>query len=443
MNQVRKKVALVIEDSELLKKVEQIIHAVDGVSVDSYGSLDSYLSIKNDSMSNLLIMERKAISSKVDQIEEVGKIKTIFLIEDKSESIVGENLFSIRKNRLLSELAPVISETVGDGGSLHLNVSKREQGAKYLKLDIKTLSGINVYPCDVYISLTAKKFVKIINKGTKEGESNLSVYIQKGVEEVWLTRQDFYKYADVFFPREKFISETTISPEQKAAQVLELLHNTVEGLGFSKKAIENVNNLIGQLGISVKNKDLSKIIKKMNNSAGSFLYNHSFLIGIISTNFLKAQHWNSPENQQKLVMSAMFHDLGFENKNNVIFESSDPRNMKKNMSLKDRMDIVSHVDRIVSIFEKNSDIHEDIVKIVQCHHYSKDKILSLSETQFSRLCAVFYLAHEATLRLFKVAFNPDKISKVIESVREDFNYGPFKGILDDFCTNLNETIGSH
>ena len=312
-----------------MRKVEQIVHAVDGVSVDSYGNLDSYLSNKNTSANNLLILEKKALSTKVDQIEEVGKTKTIFLIEEKSESVIGENLFSIKKNRLLSELAPVISETIGDGGSLQLDISKREQGAKYLKLDIKALEGTNIYPCDIYISLTAKKFVKIVNKGTKENESNLSVYVQKGVEEIWLTRQDFYKYADVFFPTEKFVNETTISPKQKATQVLELLHSTVEGLGFSKRAVENVNNLINQMGTSIKNKDLSKIVKRMNNSAGSFLYNHSFLIGIISTNYLKTQQWNSPENQRKLVMSAMFHDLGFENKNNVIFESSDSRNMKK------------------------------------------------------------------------------------------------------------------
>jgi hypothetical protein len=241
-----------------LRKVEQIVHAVDGVSVDSYGNLDSYLSNKNTSANNLLILEKKALSTKVDQIEEVGKTKTIFLIEEKSESVIGENLFSIKKNRLLSELAPVISETIGDGGSLQLDISKREQGAKYLKLDIKALEGINIYPCDIYISLTAKKFVKIVNKGTKENESNLSVYVQKGVEEIWLTRQDFYKYADVFFPTEKFVNETTISPEQKATQVLELLHSTVEGLGFSKRAVENVNNLINQMGTSIKNKDLSK-----------------------------------------------------------------------------------------------------------------------------------------------------------------------------------------
>lgn len=411
---------------------------VDDINVfESYESflLGESLSGTND----LIIMEKKILPIEIDQIPGYNHSHIVFLTEESKELMKGENVHSIYRRRLLSELAPLVSDLVGDGGYININIPKGSLEAQYLKIEIKSLEKVDSFPCDIYLALTKTKFVKIINSGAGKSESSLETYISKGVKEVWLTKEDFYNHANFFFPKDQFQLEENENPEKKAARAIEHLHTTVEGLGFSKQAIKNVDNLIGQMSGVVKSKDILKIIGRMNNDAGSFLYSHSFLIALIGSNFLRKQEWNSAETQMKLVMASMFHDLGFQNKKNVIFESTNPKELGKKLKLKDRMDIVSHVDRIVSILEKNPEIHVDIIRMVQSHHYDREKISTLGNTQFPRLCSVFNMSHDASVRLIKSALNSNKFEKIISDLEEDFSYGPFKSIVKDFCQVLKET----
>jgi hypothetical protein len=295
------------------------------------------------------------------------------------------------------------------------------------------------YPCEIFVKVSEKKYIKVLNKDNDFPEEILEKLILKNVQFLHVKSEDINAFNNMSFKRNNNQNSDDVSSEIGA---VESLHNYIKDLGFDPKIVDMTKNMQKSIENKFTHKFMKNLFSRFNDMEGSFLYNHSYLTSVIALTTGMKFTWMNMENREKIYLGSILHDLGYKHKENALRESL-TKDQIDDLSSEEKSDILDHPTKFAKHLAQIGNIHQDVIKIVRDHHgvhgeasYPKP----IYPAEVNLIFALFVLSHELSLGLYEISFNEDKIPALLEEVCERFNKGNYKKIIPEFRHAIDEVF---
>lgn len=237
-----------------------------------------------------------------------------------------------------------------------------------IPVNIQTFRGaIRDIDFDVFLKLSEDNVVHVFSRTTGLDYKRLAQYIQKGVKELFIRRNDEPAYRSfVSRPALTILNDPTTSQERKIATLLNLTEqnmteilmqaNVEEKTAASTRAV--VKNYVDFL---IGNPQSLAIILKLV-SHGEYLYYHSIAVSIFSMFIAKASGQFNRKTFELLAMGGFLHDIGMANVPKEIMDS--PNELTETEWEK----IHDHTTAGLRMVENTPNIPDEVRYIIYQHH---------------------------------------------------------------------------
>lgn len=431
--------------SESKDRVEVIKKIIEGVAENIVFQVANTFEKTNDLLKSKSDFKLIVVDNIAEIISNPSPLKSLksftILLHDPSNSSSTQDCKNIyvSQKRLFSDFVEHLKKIFEITNPVRLENALSVNSQVYLPVNSQKLMNLRVLPCEIFVSLgKSNKFAKVGNSNTQFEQSSVPLYIDKGISEFFLKSDDYYRFEKLFLSESDLTEKLKVN-KSKNEMALELVRETVVDLGFSEVLISQVESVIEDVYDLLSKKEYKELLTNLDLSIGSYLYNHSYLSSLLSSSFLKTQSWNSVDLQKKVVMGNMLHDLGFEVKENAYYETL-PEEKRLDLPRSVQKDIANHTSVILNLLSKDKNVSEDVLRIIETIHMNRKKAETANVTYFNKIAVVVNLSHELAVRLFRIAFNPKKISTVLENLKEDYSFGPYKKMINDYVVNAKSVL---
>ena len=366
----------------------------------------------------------------IDQFEDcdinIELFSKIFIIDDiEKPELISSNFIYINHSlfytKLEIEYIKVIKESVND--------------IEYIPIKWPQIKN-EKYPNDFYLKINKEKFIKLINKETEITNETRESFKEKGITSLYINNVDWKVF--LLYLEEENTKKNLQGPSSKNALYLadstEAIHNYIKELGFDEKIVRKTVQLQKNIEEQYNNKMIHSLLNKFKNQEGTYIYNHSFLTAVLCLEVSKQISWMSEENKEKIYIASMFHDLGYKNPENAIYEDlnlSDVNNLPT--EIKD--DVLSHTKFLSSYIKDIRVIHPDVIRMISEHHGihgMESYPRQVYPTEVNLVFALFAISHEFSIELNKINFEVKLINTAIENINQKFSKGIYKRVLSEF-----------
>ena len=286
-------------------------------------------------------------------------------------------------------------------------------------------------PCDIYL-LVSGKYLKTFKAGDEFSSEDKEKFESKNVENFLVKREDSKKF--VHYVVEKVISileDTSLKVGEKVLSVHDVIMDTIRELGMSESVARAAKSSVDFTLKYFDQNDETKNLRHMifGDPERSYLTRHSVGISYISVGILKQTSWDSPENRNKLVMSAFMHDISVKKR-----KFTESKFSEKN----DLEEIKDHPKIAIDVLKSMKEIPEDVFKIISDHHERPDGSgfpRAISGDQISPLASIFIFSHDIVDAMYELIKMDEVIS--LESVKKiiskfEYSQGKFPRIFKAF-----------
>jgi hypothetical protein len=280
--------------------------------------------------------------------------------------------------------------------------NSREYG--YLGVDPGVLITFSPLKADIYVRLSADKFVKILRAGDAFGVEDVRRFKEnKGLKNLYLLEKDIQvlveKVEQGLDDALKQPGGTTPAQASRLHQATySLVHDVGDQIGITKE-IQQVTKKQVQTTISSIRHDwrVSTFLKELTREGG-YLAWHSLSLSYMSCLVLNKTQWQGEQNMIKFGYAALIHDITLRNQ-----ELAELTNMKEFEERKDEFtpddqkSMLYHTIRAAERVKSFDAIPPDVDTIVLQHHERPDGSgfpRKLKYPQITPLASVFVVAHE-------------------------------------------------
>ena len=247
---------------------------------------------------------------------------------------------------------------------------------KYVFIKIQKIIIFNKYDFDIFVRLSPKKVIKIINKGDTFEPQDILKYESRGITHVIITSDSLVKFQEIFIA--EILKKTTNKALSTAGSLKGLvvvsanLDEYIKSMGITPFAIKAAEEQRKQaLKTLKKNKSLTDLLNSAM-SGNIYLEEHGMLCSLIATEICKRMSWGSDKILQKMHFVSILHDVSL--KDGSLAEIHDPRD---NSISADQQKIVHAHPRESSIIVKQAkDLPADIDTMILQHHERRRKRIS-------------------------------------------------------------------
>ncbi|MAX66749.1 MAG: hypothetical protein CME66_07410 [Halobacteriovoraceae bacterium] len=351
--------------------------------------------------------------------------QSYILPDDNETQRSKENIHFINQKLLITQLRSVLNQYIKEVYDL----------SPYIPIALDQFEEKIRYPCDLYLKLSAKKYIKVLKEQTSFHKETLEKLAKKGITSLYVKNENYQYLKEFLFTR---ASEIKISPKQVHLGAIESLHKLIVDIGFNEKIIQQAESLQHHIEKKITSKYMQNLFKTFKKTEGSFLYNHTYLTAIIALNACDYFDWMTPAIKEKIYLATILHDLGYQNTDNALRELLSKKEIQT-LPFEQKNDIFEHTNNFSRHLAQVDKIDQDIIKIVRDHHgvYGEDAYpREIQSNDINLVFALFVLSHEFTLILFKTNFNLNQIESSLESLEKKFNNGKYKNILKEFKESI-------
>jgi len=286
----------------------------------------------------------------------------ISLVDPQTE---GRHTFTtITKPFKLADVKQIIEENLQD--SKEKTVDETAIG-RFCKVPISDIVTRSILDFDIYLQLSEQNFVKVAYKNEELPLGQIKKYKQKGVNFLYIRREDFHKFVQFTFDLAKAVKNSPeISPAKKIAFMnyankVMLEHVFVEGLG--KETLDSAQAFV-ELSVStiLESKEMLDLLELLKETDDQ-IYIDSMAAALYSVLIARELSYESALTAFKLCMAGLFQDIGKKEIEKEIV--SKPVQVLTNKELNI---LESHVIRSQKILESIKCINSDIIRIIQEHH---------------------------------------------------------------------------
>lgn len=365
-------------------------------------------------------------------LEKKSKAKFILLsavpfeqMQGLEKFIEGENGKYFKKGPGLKQLKELLTSFDFENSSLVKNLG-------FQKIRISYFWRYNFSKCDVFVRLSDRKFVKIINANENFDRDLIDKYSNKNQTHLYITDKDFDIFEVSVRERPFLDFDGQISEEKKN----KMINATILGLARSVGISENVLNIsekyIGNLlDYSSKNKSLKYILEDLKNGP-DFVYDHSYLLAVMCAAIVD-QMASIPKNgKEKLCYAALFHDCGLENLELSSIFSQESEEFKQ-LDRKSKNDFLGHPKASADMLSKLASKVPNVDTIVLEHHELPDGNgfpRGLDSFRILPMSAVFILSHELVHQLFEIDFDREKLFDIYGNITRKYSDGHYVKVIE-------------
>jgi hypothetical protein len=287
---------------------------------------------------------------------------------------------------------------------------------KYNNIRIVNFIKYEKCPCDIFITLSGTKFIKVLNKSDHIDQRFLDNYLNKNIIYFYILSKDYHLLKSDLFSlsnpvENKSLDNINNKQLNEYAKSIGVDSSTIDRAEISSKKV--INTL-------VKDKTLSLLIDKMIVSEDRFLYDHIYLLGIIACKMGRSFDWWDSKSREKITFAAMIHDSYL-----------NTPHMKNNFSHS-----AIHLPQVLNKIKENSTVSSDIIKIVEnLYNFNCDNVTPLQ--------AIFSISHQFILELYKIDLDQKALLIALEETSQMFSsnnsFSKYVNILKEMlnCGGIN------
>lgn len=257
-----------------------------------------------------------------------------------------------------------------DGISEETEVALTDDSFTSIKIDEFYSSQAVLF--DIYIKLSANKYLKILHTGDTFSKERLDKYKnEKKVDSLYFHNSDRRK----FIQYNNYLSKKLIANENVPAyNKVNILKNVTEKfieeaytVGIKPLVIDQGKEVCETVFQLIENQnDLYSVLRSYQNFDPT-AYSHAFLVTLYSTAIIKQFEWQSKATIETTAMACMFHDIG----KTLLpkeFIGMNPRDM----SAEQLEQYKKHPELGFGIIENNRALNNSVKQIILQHHEAFD-----------------------------------------------------------------------
>jgi putative nucleotidyltransferase with HDIG domain len=363
---------LVVEDDEffrkavcdlLRKKKHDVYEAAHGRGAMEVMSIQEFeLVITDIQMPGMNGIELLEWSLKVKPVPFIVMTGFSTILETQSAYDLGAKDF-ISKPFKNQDLITIINKTLG----IVEPTTEEEVVLEFCKISIDEFVFGKKLEFDIFVKLSATKYVKIALKGEELIKDRVLTYKEKGVTHLYITKEDFGRLVGFNINLAQMIKGSKSISYEKKVNFLkytgEVILTQAFVNGVDKELFNEASTFMGltmnTLTDSREHLDLLSLLSKHS----EHIYAHSIGVSIYSIMIAQRMGFESQQAFFKLSIAAMFHDVGK--------KEIEPKILLKHRSQltsDDKKLIDSHVQKGQEIIMSIKGIPEDVAQIVFEHH---------------------------------------------------------------------------
>lgn len=295
---------------------------------------------------------------------------------------------------------------------------------------------------EVYIKISNKKNVKILDQGSPEHKETIQKYIDKGVKALYLRRSDYASIVDELC--EVVMRELDELGENSTFEQTEnvifssygVLKEQLTKMGVSRTTIELTEKSIEKTMDMFKKAPSIGLFFKQIKEQNDYIYQHTIFTSFLCGHILNQTDWGSRDNIQKLTLATMLHDICIRNPELAKVTSlEDP--VLESFTRQEVKSLKSHPQDAVILAKELGGFSTDVETIILQHHERPDGDgwpKGMNATNISPLACVFIIAHDFAQNVLTRELSPKVMREVIAQLTELYDRGNFKkplhGLID-------------
>lgn len=307
----------------------------------------------------------------------------------------------------------------------------------HLQLLIKYLQ----LPVNIYLRLSAEKFIKVLSEENDFDLGQLVKYQEKNIEYLYVEQAVFQKIKKQLFSKVAQMFATAYSVEESYAassEVLSLVSSQLnyQHLAITPEQVALINAAVQScLDNFKKNPDIDRLLANFFKQRG-YLVGHSLASIHISYMIAKKMDTFSDQTLAKLTYAGIFHDLSLDSSQLSAVLDLGPEQFSQ-LTPNEKLIVQGHPASSVKLFESSKKILADITNIIYEHHEKPDGTgfpRGIHASRISPLGAVFILALKTADALYYWDKEPEKFQQFKQKLLKDYDHGNFKRPLQALGT---------
>lgn len=319
--------------------------------------------------------------------------------------------------------------------------SESEFSEQYIKIRTPLLRQVHILPCDVFIKLSDKKYIKVLAAGDVFSAGEQIHFDGKGLEYLYIETKNSREILNKITHELFALSQQAIAKNSSHDQfwISDALQETVRELATCSDAfspeLEQIvkTNMNMTLAIAKQNPSLDKLIKKLAAESKNFYSAHSVLLPYVCCQIAEYMGWNSEQTFQKLTLASLFHDSCLKDINLAKIMDASELNQK---SPELQADWRLHMVKAADLVRQFREIPPDVDQIILQHHEKPDGTgypHKMHDSRIAPLAALFIVAHHFVHYLVKTG--RADLKEFARKHAAQYSRGHFKKIIDSILNS--------
>lgn len=405
---------------------------VDGKEVLSKGDTDLLIIATNNNNIAEIAKQLKSIAKKVILTKALLVFPDASVAEHPDYEGIKGHLKTV--DYVVKPLSVIrLSSTIMDIMTDFTPTAEAEAEVLFLPVKIDLLKNAVSIPCDLFVKISDKKYIKIVNKNQADAVTDtVERYHKKGVEVLYVEKQ-YYSLLSTLIMNEFFCTEANALPvEERGIKITESIMLVTGDLGAPAEVIESINESYTEVIKNLEHEKVSKLLANLSTDENVFIENHSYLTSVFAVMMSRRMQWSTPKIQNNICMAALLHDalladhhLGHHDKDNL--------ETIKNLPKETRDIVFNHPKLLADKLRTTTKIPDDVLSLILKHHEGRgaDSYPAPEGTsQLSPVNCLFNVAHQFSIELYKIGFNNMKLPKAFENLRKTFRSSAMRSYID-------------
>lgn len=336
----------------------------------------------------------------INFVRRVGSTPLIFLSEttpeintDKAKYLLQFTVLSYPTSP--SELLTTVSRASQNIFDILPVCELSEEDQEFVSIPLRDFVTGKRLSYDLFIKIGISRFVKFTHGSDGFDDEQVKELNRKDIQAVYLRKTDFLDYIKFNSKIIEKLSERRVEPERKKRfiqQSFSVLGRSVILGEMDSSQVKAAHALVAStMELVFKSDDAFLALELLKNTHGN-VFHHSLNVAIYVSMMASQLGWTTTQTQEKLILSALYHDVGLLKLPKVIAEIPEIDH-----SLEEREIFRNHVARSCEILSALGGFNHEIISIVSQHH-EKDSgngyPMGLRRHQISSLAKVLRIADE-------------------------------------------------
>lgn len=325
-------------------------------------------------------------------------------------------------------------------------VTKYEVPPSYVPVRISFLLRLGTVHFELFMKLSDKRYVKVLNSDEAFIPSDAERFIKKGLGHLYISNEDAEQYLKTV---EQSMSRLSDSHEKGSSELvamtlesLESVERLAHSLGWREGVVESAKKAVS-LAINVVSSEpnVLKLFKQKLNDSHSKFSNHVGLLALLNCGFSYQLGWVSESSQMKLGLAALMHDITLDES---YYENINEWNQAACSSSNKTFEVIKYRNHPVdaaNLLLTIKNLPPDVDQIILQHHELKDGSgfpRGLNSSRISPFATVFIIVEDLINFIGDSQNFDERVDLFIQERTERYHSGNFKKVFEVLKENVQK-----